>query len=313
MFWRNQTSCWISQPCCSLTAKLYMCGCPLQVLMHSSVCALNKGSANTHTHIFKALATRLLLQRRRINAVRTQCQCNVFVYFGSEALAPPEQPDSPFPSTTPTSPGTHPGLSFHNWSGGVAVFPEGLRHGNFFSPPPPPFFFYCLSLSVSCLLLLFAQDLNVLVQTLFLPPGRAAPYARPVKAAVVMDTGKHQNKMSTTDSWGSVTLHLSSFFFPASSTHPLFFTKSKTPVKLSFFSLTLPLPLDASRPEVQCIQLCWAALHSVPFRLSHPALEGSDWSCLPGCHRTCACSSHGQPIKPQRNKLRHNHISQFTD
>lgn len=48
----------------------------------------------------------------------------------------------------------------------------------------------------SRLLVLFAQALNVLVQTLFPPAGRAAPYARPVKAAVVMDTGKRrENKM----------------------------------------------------------------------------------------------------------------------
>lgn len=77
------------------------------------------------------------------------------------------------------------------------VFPEGLRHSNFFSPP---FLFFFTSFSVSCLLLVFAQALNVLVQTLFPPAGRAEPYARPVKAAVVMDTGKLQNKTSAADS-----------------------------------------------------------------------------------------------------------------
>lgn len=75
--------------------------------------------------------------------------------------------------------------------------PEGLRHSNFFLSTFPFFF---MSFSVSCLLLVFAQALNVLVQTLFPPAGRAEPYARPVKAGVVMDTGKLQNKMRTADS-----------------------------------------------------------------------------------------------------------------
>lgn len=81
--------------------------------------------------------------------------------------------------------------------GGWGVVPRGAKTWQlfFFSSP-----FLCPPLSVSCLLPLFAQALNVLVQTLFPPAGRAEPYARPVKAAVVMDTGKHQNKMSTPDS-----------------------------------------------------------------------------------------------------------------
>lgn len=146
---------------------------------------------DTHTHAFKLVATRLLLPRRQINAVRTQCRCNVFVYFTSESLAPPEQTDrqTPPPITTTTSPSIP--SSVFSLLIRVAMFPEGLRCGNFFLFSSLSFFLPP-SLSLSRLLLLFAQALNVLVQTLFPPAGRAAPYARPVKAAVVMDTGKRQ-------------------------------------------------------------------------------------------------------------------------
>lgn len=244
----------------------------------------------THTHIYKLVATGLLLQRRRINAVRTQFQCNVFVYCRSEALAPPEQPDCPLPSTTSTSQGTSPPLSFHNWSaeGGDGCVPRGVKTWQLFFFPPP---FLCLPLSVSCLLLLFAQALNVLVQTLFPPAGRAEPYARPVKAAVVMDTGKHQNKMSTPDSWGSVTLHLSfifyclfysSFFFPHQ--------KTKTPVKLCCGCTCTHTHTHTTSPAhgpetVQVILLCGAPVHSVPFSQTLSScswgIRGKLWAQLP--------------------------------
>lgn len=61
-----------------------------------------------------------------------------------------------------------------------------------------------LSLSLALSLLLFAQHLNALVQTLFSPAGRAVPYAHAVKAAVVMDTGKRQKIKQALDSTGEV-------------------------------------------------------------------------------------------------------------
>lgn len=112
----------------SLSTKLYVavCACLLQVLMCILVCVPKKGQGSvyrchmhTHIHTHKAMATRLILPRRQINAVRTQCQCNVFVYFSPESLAPPEQPDrTPTPPPAPPpplqSPPLPPVLSFHN-------------------------------------------------------------------------------------------------------------------------------------------------------------------------------------------------------
>lgn len=110
---------------------------------------------------------------------------------------------------------------------GDGCLPRGLRCGNFFfsspllllvlsfSPSLPPFSFsFCFSLS------LFAQHLNALVQTLFSPAGRAVPYAHPVKAAVVMDTGKHQKiKQSLECARSSVTLYQKTFFSPSLTPH----------------------------------------------------------------------------------------------
>jgi len=86
----------------------------------TDVTLLTHTRTNAHTHTHEPVATRLLLPRRQINAVRTQCQCNVFVYFSSESLAPPEHPDR---LTAPPLPLHHhllvkhppsPALSFHN-------------------------------------------------------------------------------------------------------------------------------------------------------------------------------------------------------
>lgn len=140
-------------------------------------------------------------QRRQIDAVRTQRHCVVFVYqeLGEPGSSPHSQTDSG--SSSPC---------LFIIDQGDGCLPSGLRRGNF-SP--------YLSLSLSPSLPLFAQHLNVLVQTLFSPAGRAVPYAHPVKAAVVMDTGKHQEIKQALDSAGrSVTLYLKEFFFFSS--HP---------------------------------------------------------------------------------------------
>lgn len=76
-----------------------------------------------------------------------------------------------------------------------------------------PLFSYSFSFSLS----LFAQHLNALVQTLFSPAGRTVPYVHPVKASVVMDTGKHQKIKQTLEcARSSVTLYLKTFFPPHS-------------------------------------------------------------------------------------------------
>lgn len=138
-------------------------------------------------------------QRRQIDAVRTQRHCVVFVYqeLGEPGSSPHSQTDSG--SSSPC---------LFIIDQGDGCLPSGLRRGNFSS-----YLSFSLT-SLSPSLPLFAQHLNVLVQTLFSPAGREVPYAHPVKAAVVMDTGKHQEIKQALDSAGrSVTLYLKGFFF----------------------------------------------------------------------------------------------------
>lgn len=159
-------------------------------------------------------------QRRQIDAVRTQRHCVVFVYqeLGEPGSSPHSQTDSG--SSSPC---------LFIIDQGDGCLPSGLRRGNFSS-----YLSFSLT-SLSPSLPLFAQHLNVLVQTLFSPAGREVPYAHPVKAAVVMDTGKHQEIKQALDSAGrSVTLYLKGFFFlhrtprPSLSSSPT----DETPVKL---------------------------------------------------------------------------------
>lgn len=138
-------------------------------------------------------------QRRQIDAVRTQRHSVVFVYqeLGEPGSSPHSQTDSG--SSSPC---------LFIIDQGDGCLPSGLRRGNF-----SPYLSFSLT-SLSPSLPLFAQHLNVLVQTLFSPAGREVPYAHPVKAAVVMDTGKHQEIKQALDSAGrSVTLYLKGFFF----------------------------------------------------------------------------------------------------
>lgn len=158
---------------------------------------------HTHIHTHKAMATRLILPRRQINAVRTQCQCNVFVYFSPESLAPPEQPDrTPTPPPAPPpplqSPPLPPVLSFHNWSRGLSAFPKGLRWGNFFFPlsllPPPP---VCSGSQCTS---------SNIVPTSW----QSCTICTPCQGSCCHGYWQAlENKMSIPDSWGSVTLHLS--------------------------------------------------------------------------------------------------------
>lgn len=128
---------------------------------------------------------------------------------GSKSLAPQSHSQTDSGSSS---------LSLFIIDQGDGCLPRGLRCGNFFSPPSPPFplvlsFPLPYSFSFSFSLSLFAQHLNALVQTLFSPAGRAVPYAHPVKAAVVMDTGKHQKiKQPLGCARSSVTLYLKTFF-----------------------------------------------------------------------------------------------------
>lgn len=136
--------------------QLFLCTCVcVCVFRRKAMAQLTDVTLHTHSHTYKPVATRLLLPRRPINAVRTQCQSNVFVYLSSESLAPPEHPDrqtpssSPHPSTTsPSSPPTPPALSFHNWSGGGCV-PWGVKTWQLFFSSPLIFFTASLSLSLS--------------------------------------------------------------------------------------------------------------------------------------------------------------------
>lgn len=119
--------------------------CKKQLFIRACVCVVN--SSHYTLKPYKAEATGLLLARRRINAFRTQCQCNVFVYSSSESLAPPEHPDRQTPTSPCLPPPPPPQLCLFIIDQGVAALPEGLRHGNFSSPPSH--FFLAPSLSPS--------------------------------------------------------------------------------------------------------------------------------------------------------------------
>lgn len=139
---------------------------------------------------------------------------------GSASLAPQSHSQTDSSSSS---------LSLFIIDQGDGCLPRGLRCGNFFfffSLPSSPSRSLSLSPHSPSLSLfplsLFAQHLNALVQTLFSPAGRAVPYAHPVKAAVVMDTGKHQKiKQPLECARSSVTLYLKRFFFFFFLTHSI--------------------------------------------------------------------------------------------
>lgn len=167
---------------------------------YTSVLSLH---THTHTHI-RAVATGLLLPRRQINAFRSQCQYNVFVYLSSAWLLPSTQTDR--------HPQHH--LCLFIIDQGEAVTPEGLRHGNFFFFPPPshpapqplP-----LSFSSSPLVCSGSQCTSSnIVPTSW----QSCAICTPCQGSSCHGYWQApENKMSTLDSGGSVTLHLSIFLF----------------------------------------------------------------------------------------------------
>lgn len=133
-----------SQSCSCRCGCVHKCGLEISSSFFSFFLIVHVCSARTHTqtqtHI-QAVATGLLLPRRQINAFRSQCQYNVFVYLSSAWLLPSTQTDR--------HPQHH--LCLFIIDQGEAVTPEGLRHGNFFffSPHTSPSIFLVFS---SCLL-----------------------------------------------------------------------------------------------------------------------------------------------------------------
>ena len=167
--------CWCVLSVCAYF--LHVCGFQRKAMAQLTDDTHTHTHTHTQTHISR---WRLASSYQGDGSMQLGPSASVMCLFTSlqkACLLLSTQTDSPSSTSAPPPP---PKLCLFIIDQEVAAFPEGLRHGNFY--------FFLL------LLLLFALDLNVLVQTLFPPAGRAAPYARPVKAAVVMDTGKHHRK-----------------------------------------------------------------------------------------------------------------------